>query len=1216
MELVQGLPITEYCDAQRLSTEERLKLFVVACKAVQHAHLKGVIHRDLKPSNILVPMIDGQAVPKVIDFGVAKAIGQKLTAQTVYTQFSQFVGTPMYMSPEQAELGVVDVDTRTDVYSLGVLLYELLTGSTPFDSMQTAGLDEVRRIIREEEPRRPSAKVSTLKADALSTVSERRGIQPRQLRDAFRGELDWIVMTALEKDRERRYESASALANDIERYLTKQPISARPPSTIYRFRKFVQRNKVRLVPAGLATALLLIGLTFAAFAVISERAEKEKVLHDTARRLYVSQVRQAASAWGQHDYGTLNEFLRNATPNDRSTDFRGWEWYYLHEQSRRFFAEIPTDQVILAAWRPNHNHLAVCVPRGDRFSVEYWKPGSSARLRELIRLSNPWPHIIRWSDDGARLAIGTREGCVTVVDATTGEVMFQRFAYHDDDDFDGMEAIDLSSKGDILVTASVFGNIKLWNVRSKKFIRSLEIPDTGWSGDDKREKGITSIAFSPDEQNLAIRLRFGRVITWDLSNDQVVEYERTGNARLAVHWHPNGKQFVSTDHYDVSVYDLGKQTSVAKFQQLDSNSICWINETVFATGGADHSIRLWDMSTRAELRSLQIARSPVDVCGTSPDGRYLAARADRQLKIIRLDELLGSRHKTLTPPGKRIDGGWHFVHWSPDGKFIASGHNDARVDLGTYGSTVRIFDVEQNKFVVEYSIRPNPKIDWAADSQWVQVIDSEGRIHALAATEPYVKLTRIPSDESNYFSLKTFNTFTNSAISPQRQLIAFDKLTQEDKSDASSEVWVYDYNDLKIVDTVTVGGGIKSWSPDGKRLCLVEWDNVFLYDALERTCTRKLGLQRAATVIAWNPNSNELAIGSRDGAIHILSDAGSKHGELEGRHRALVNGLDWSPDGTRIASTADDGTLRIWDAVFGDEVSVLRLPVPDNTIAWVDWSPDGRLLAVGTRTGEILVLDAPSMPNAIDKTDLTHPNYVKTVSPIRSAIVAMQASSDRIRIDDFDDGDDAGWIRFSSNHDALKGQTLQDASSGAYRLQTSTNVAAVDLSGVFAAALWSQSSAPTYSNGLIRAKVRVDSQGCLAAIAFRMSGEDYSNGYLFKANTAPRYKHTDFEIQRIKGGKTVQFTKLGTTDLTFNVGEEWWIEAGGMEDQLSMKVWRVGRSEPNAPQLVVVDDTYSMGFFGFASYISAGFARIAQVNATFDDVSFKPLGRLPVVAKE
>jgi serine/threonine protein kinase len=219
MELVRGLPVTDYCDKAKLPTADRLRLFARVCRAVQHAHQKGVIHRDIKPSNVLVTLIDGEPVPKVIDFGIAKATGGALTDHTVYTRFAQLVGTPLYMAPEQAELSGVDVDTRADVYSLGVLLYELLTGTTPFDreTFRTVGLDEVRRIIREVEPPRPSHRISTLDAKAGTTVSAHRGVDHRQLGRQLRGDLDWIVMTALEKDRNRRYESAGAFAADVER---------------------------------------------------------------------------------------------------------------------------------------------------------------------------------------------------------------------------------------------------------------------------------------------------------------------------------------------------------------------------------------------------------------------------------------------------------------------------------------------------------------------------------------------------------------------------------------------------------------------------------------------------------------------------------------------------------------------------------------------------------------------------------------------------------------------------------------------------------------------------------------------------------------------------------------------------------------------------------------------------------------------------------------
>src|SRR5205823_5350494 len=257
MELVKGVPITRYCDDHRLSPRQRLELFVTVCHAVQHAHQKGVIHRDLKPSNILVALYDDRPVPKVIDFGVAKATGQQLTERTLHTGFGAVVGTVEYMSPEQASLNQLDVDTRSDIYSLGVLLYELLTGSTPLQKkrLKQATLLEVLRVIREEEPAKPSNRLST--TEELPSVAANRGLEPKKLSGLVRGELDWIVMKALEKNRNRRYESASAFASDVERYLHDEPVLACPPSAWYRFRKFARRNK-GVLTTGTAIALAVL----------------------------------------------------------------------------------------------------------------------------------------------------------------------------------------------------------------------------------------------------------------------------------------------------------------------------------------------------------------------------------------------------------------------------------------------------------------------------------------------------------------------------------------------------------------------------------------------------------------------------------------------------------------------------------------------------------------------------------------------------------------------------------------------------------------------------------------------------------------------------------------------------------------------------------------------------------------------------------------------
>jgi hypothetical protein len=277
MELVRGIPITEYCDQAQLTPRERLELFVPVCNAIQHAHLKGIIHRDVKPSNVLITLHDDQPVVKVIDFGVAKALYQSLTERTIYTRYAQMIGTPLYMSPEQAQMSGLDIDTRSDIYSLGVLLYELLTGSTPFNKerLAKAAYDELLKIIREEEPPKPSVRLSQ-STDTLPSIAAQRKTEPAKLSKMFSGDLDWIAMKALEKDRTRRYETANAFAADVLRYLNDEPVEASPPSAGYRLRKFVRKHRVGLATVAAFVVLMIASAAIsAALAIKARRAEAE-----------------------------------------------------------------------------------------------------------------------------------------------------------------------------------------------------------------------------------------------------------------------------------------------------------------------------------------------------------------------------------------------------------------------------------------------------------------------------------------------------------------------------------------------------------------------------------------------------------------------------------------------------------------------------------------------------------------------------------------------------------------------------------------------------------------------------------------------------------------------------------------------------------------------------------------------------------------------------
>jgi hypothetical protein len=357
MELVRGVRITEFCDQHRLSIRQRLDLFTQICHAIQHAHQKGVIHRDIKPSNIMIATQDGVPVPKVIDFGIAKATEARLADRPLVTADAQLIGTPAFMSPEQAAMSGLDIDTRSDIYSLGVLLYELLTGKTPFDAKEllNSGLDEMRRTLREKEPPRPSARLSALPRPEFSKVAECRQADPVRLVWMLRGDLDWIVMRALEKDRTRRYETANGLAMDVLRYLSNEPVMARPPSRLYRFRKLVRRNRVVFAAGGAVALALVVGLGVSTWLFVKEREARHRAVaaeQQESRLRRDAEIRekltQAALFVSQERFDSADNLLKDITLFQPTVEgaavFRSvGEWHALHhrwQQAADRFAQL------------------------------------------------------------------------------------------------------------------------------------------------------------------------------------------------------------------------------------------------------------------------------------------------------------------------------------------------------------------------------------------------------------------------------------------------------------------------------------------------------------------------------------------------------------------------------------------------------------------------------------------------------------------------------------------------------------------------------------------------------------------------------------------------------------------------------------------------------------------------------------------------------------
>jgi WD40 repeat protein/serine/threonine protein kinase len=944
MELVRGVPITDFCDQAHLGVRERLELFAGVCQAVQHAHQKGVIHRDLKPSNVLVTLYDDKAVAKVIDFGVAKALGQGLTDKTLFTGFAQMVGTPLYMSPEQAGMSGLDVDTRSDVYSLGVLLYELLTGTTPFarERLRGADYDEMRRIIREEEPPRPSARMSTL-GPAARTASAGRRSEPHRLSALLRGELDWVVMKAMEKDRNRRYESASAFAADVQRYLHDEPVAACPPSAAYRFRKFARRNKAVLATGSALAlaALLAVGSLAGAVRVLAntnaqikqeEKQTKEalgreiQAKEDLERALYFQRIASAERELATNNAARAEELLEECP-----LPLRGWEWHYL----KRLRYQPPlTFQgnghwVMGVAFSPDGKQVASAsaVLLGALGEIKVWDR-ATGKVRHTL-LGHTFPVVgVAFGPDGKRLASAGWDKTVKVWDVATGKLL-RTLRGHGE----YVSCVAFSPDGKLLASGSGDRTVKVWDATTYQELRTL----SGHRG------GLYGVAFGPDGKLLASAGGDRTVRLWDATTGRELHTlaGHTG-AVLGVAVSRDGRRLASAGADGaVKLWDAATGRHLLTLRDSSALTMCLAfspDGRRLASGSWEKTVKVWDLASEQEALTLRGHGDVVTAVAFSPDGLQIAsASLDRTVRVWDAappGPPVGAELLTLRGHGGAVSS----VAYRPDGKVLAS--------AGGIDTTVRLWDAAGGEEVRILRGHAGP-----ADVAFSR----DGRRLASADIAGVVKVW----DADTGREVRTFRGFSvRAALRPDGRRVAVAL------EGATVYVWDADTGKEVVRPFRAHAGPLISlaYSPDGKRLATGSWDQTAkVWDA--DTGTELLTLRGHTHVIygvTFSPDGKRLATASWDGTAKVWDATTGKELLTLRGHTDRVFSAAFSPDGTRLATASWDGTSKVWDAATGKVITTLRGQggYPGLNVAF---SPDGSRLATasGSRSkGEITIWDA------------------------------------------------------------------------------------------------------------------------------------------------------------------------------------------------------------------------------------------------------------------
>jgi WD40 repeat protein/serine/threonine protein kinase len=953
MELVKGTLITQYCDEHRLTPRQRMELFVPVCQALQHAHQKGIIHRDVKPSNVLVAPYDGRPIVKVIDFGVAKAVGPRLTERTLYTEFGTVVGTLEYMSPEQAELNNQDIDTRSDVYSLGVLLYELLTGTTPLTAKrikETAFL-EVLRAIREDEPPRPSTRLSG-SHESLKSIATTRHTDRARLRRLLLGELDWIVMKALEKDRGRRYQTANALARDVERYLNDETVEARPPSAGYRLGKILRRNKG---PAAAATGILttlvlgLIGTLIFAMGEAEQRRQAglnarlaEEGKNAALYQAYWAHLAAAGAALQIDDVADAARQLQRAPE-----EFRHWEWYHLRarldDSTSAIHADVGEFQSLvrdksgirIASW--SNTDLGLTDLEGNKILT-------SSLLRELNLIEHP----LVPTRHGLWLA-GTRR------ETEGSSVGVPRSAYKNSNDLrliDNEGRVQFELKGPPgalfhLLAVSPDGSrlAVCWEEPGRWVVTTYDA-DSGKPGSTSTEdRGEPwALVFSPDGTRIATGGEDGVVRLWDTTSGALIDQFRGHSRKLvSIAFRPDGRRFLTTSadgtvrQWDStsgreaeSPYERHTGMVVTAAYSPDGQ---WI-----ASVGTDRTIRVWSAARRQDVAILHGHTGEVRELAFTDDGRRLVSVSPWGANGVSNEGAVRIWEVGLQGGESVLHGHSTYVYpvaFSPDGRWIAS---------GAWDHSIRLWDAATGE---QCATLPHPGVVWclafSPDGTWL-LSGGDFRGEMLiwdVATGKLRGRIRAPGDRVHYLALSPDGTRTAVGWCGSEN-----RLTMGCVNVATGEV-------------VAAGPGVPfAFSPDGKWLAGRDdrEKRVVLWDVRNfRQVVELPGHAAPINAIAFSRDSRRFVSASSDRTVRLWDTATGECLRVFEGHPDMVFSAVFHPDGERLASAGRDGTVWLWDLKTGQKVA--RLDGHTNYVYSLAFSPDGRSLASGSGDGTVRLWD-------------------------------------------------------------------------------------------------------------------------------------------------------------------------------------------------------------------------------------------------------------------